>query len=371
MINILFLLNELDDISHTRMTLDIVSGLDKRKYNPYVYSLKRKGGLEKEFEHVLNGCFFTSSGNIIDDIFRISNIVIQSQISIVQTPALRSEFTVFAVRFLNSSRRPFVHIAVRFNYLFGNISLYHILKNLFYLISIRTADLNVCVGKHIQKRLVRNLRISPNKTCFIPNVIRFRSERVLGIDPKEYFTLKKDVPIILYTGSLIERKNIVFLIKSLSLVRQPYYCLIVGEGKEKEKIENLIINLNLRKKIILTGYFRNISGFLKTADIFVMPSKGEGLSLSVIEAMRAGVPSVVSDIEGNRELISNMKEGLVFPLHDGNKLASAVSRLLENQKLRRKLGENARRKAKKLYNLGQMLTRYSFLYDKYTKRFWV
>ncbi|MCL4338888.1 glycosyltransferase family 4 protein [Patescibacteria group bacterium] len=367
MVNILFLLNELDDISHTRMTLDIVSSLDKRKYNPYVYSLKRKGSLEKEFKSLVKEHFYISSENVIGDVLSIKNIISKSEISIVQTPALRSDFTIFAVRLLYFGRRPFFHIAVRFNYLFKNISLYHIAKKILYLISIRIADLNVCVGKHIRNRLIENLKIPSKKVCFIPNVISFGSEKLVEDNLGKNFNLKRDIPIILYTGSLIERKNTVFLVKCLALVKRPYYCFLVGEGPERKKIAGLIDQLNLKGKIILTGYFRHISSFLKIADIFVMPSKDEGLSLSVIEAMHAGVPSIVSDIEGNRELIGNLKEGLVFPLQDSKKFTSEISLLLENQELRRKLGENAIRKARKLYNFKKMLNEYDDLYQNVLK----
>lgn len=360
---ILFLLNELDDISFDRMVLIIAASLDQKKFTPYVYSLKKNGKLCEEFEAQLHDHFFTSSGSMLVDAIKIAQFVVKHPKCIIQTPALRSDYVVFLVKAMLLGLVPFYHIAVRHNYLFQNNSLYNFVKNILYFFSCRTVDKNVCVGKFIRKKLTDHIGINPSKIVTIANGVKYFPPNIIeSAKNKKALKLKEGIPVIIYIGSFIKRKNLLFLIDALSQIDRDYYCLLFGDGPERKNIEKRIIDRGLRNKIILINFRKNIENYLTFADIFVMPSLDEGLSLSIIEAMQAGLPCAVSDIPGNRELIDEDKEGLIFSPYNRHSCAGVLFRLLKDKVLSGNYGKNARKKANVYYNEKYMLESYNKLY---------
>jgi len=107
-------------------------------------------------------------------------------------------------------------------------------------------------------------------------------------------------------GRLAYPKNYEFLINSylaVKALKPKAKLLLIGEGPERDKYENLIKLYQLEKEIILTGEIIDASCYLKAFDLFVLPSVFEGLSLSLIAAVQAGVPALASRVGGNEEVI--------------------------------------------------------------------
>ncbi len=366
---ILFILNELDDISFDRMVLKIVDSLDKKRLTPYVYSLKENGMLYKEFKARLGDNFYTSSGSVLIDSIKIAQFIVKHPKCIIQTPALRSDYAVFLARAILLGLVPFYHIAVRHNYLFREKNIYHFSKNILYFFSIRLVSMNICVARHIEKGIMDQLKLSQNKLITIPNGVRYmpdkrRSKRILRL-----LSLPKRTPIIIYTGSFDFRKNLTYLLRVLSEINKDFFCILVGRGPEKEKLERCIINKDLEGKVILIDYQKNIYDYLAISDIFVMPSIDEGLSLSIIEAMQAGLACAVSDIPGNRELIDDAKDGFLFPLDDLHSCVQLLSQMIGDDKLRQMIGKKAQKKANNLYQESRMIRNYKNLYNSISLKF--
>lgn len=107
-------------------------------------------------------------------------------------------------------------------------------------------------------------------------------------------------------GRLAYPKNYEFLIntyKAVKSIRPEARLVIIGEGPERVKYEGLIKSYGLEKEVILAGELPEASRYLKAFNLFVLPSIFEGLSLSLIEAVRAGVPVLASRVGGNEEII--------------------------------------------------------------------
>lgn len=107
-------------------------------------------------------------------------------------------------------------------------------------------------------------------------------------------------------GRLAYPKNYEFLINSyldLKTIKPQAKLLIIGEGPERDKYENLIKLYHLENEVILTGEMVGASNYLKAFDLFVLPSIFEGLSLSLIEAVQAEIPAVASRVGGNEEIV--------------------------------------------------------------------
>jgi len=139
--------------------------------------------------------------------------------------------------------------------------------------------------------------------------------------------------------------------------------IIIGEGEERKNLEKLISSLNLKNQVILKGRIDNASCLLKAFDIYVCSSVKEGLSYTIIEAMRAGLPIAATRVGGNSELIESQKNGILVKAGDSNALADAIQIFKNNQALSNKLGNNARQKALAEFGLKQMARKTKMIYD--------
>jgi glycosyltransferase involved in cell wall biosynthesis len=116
----------------------------------------------------------------------------------------------------------------------------------------------------------------------------------------------KDKFLIGSIGRLDYQKNYEFLIEvfpEILKIKPEAIALIVGEGDERKKLENLIEKANLKEKIFLIGELKDASKYSRAFDLFILPSRYEGLSITLIEALFAQIPILASDVGGNKEII--------------------------------------------------------------------
>jgi glycosyltransferase involved in cell wall biosynthesis len=114
----------------------------------------------------------------------------------------------------------------------------------------------------------------------------------------------------------------------------------------------------LEARVHFLGPQKDAKAFLLSADIFVMPSLSEGMSVALLEAMAAGCAVCASDIPANRELIEHETTGLLFESGDEKTLARCLDRLIADGALRNSLGEKARAKVLEDYSLEKMTGSY-------------
>src|SRR4029079_13682067 len=144
--------------------------------------------------------------------------------------------------------------------------------------------------------------------------------------------LEPNAPLAVYTGRLHPDKGLLDLVNAWRPIaeRWPTARLwLVGEGPQREELFRRISDLDLRYRICLPGAFDDTEQVLEAADMFILPSYSEGMSLSLLEAMAAGLPVVASDIPGNRSLVTHEETGLLVPARDVRSLSAAMARLLE------------------------------------------
>ncbi len=167
-------------------------------------------------------------------------------------------------------------------------------------------------------------------------------------------------------GNLYPTKGYEYLIETIHILSYNYKisvkAMIIGGGKEKKHLQNLINQYKLKNKIILTDRVDRAKVLLKAFDIYVCSSLKEGLSYTIIEAMQAGLPIVATDVGGNPELIEDNKTGLLVKSKNAKQIAEAIYKLLRDNKLRSDLGKNAKEKAEKEFTLETMINKTKSLY---------
>jgi glycosyltransferase involved in cell wall biosynthesis len=121
-------------------------------------------------------------------------------------------------------------------------------------------------------------------------------------------------------------------------------------------------NLGLNKHILFLGKRNDVAKLLSIIDIFVLPSISEGMSLTLLEAMAASKAIVATNVGGNPEVISDKKTGLMVSSKDDEGLANAVLSFLNDRQKVSLFGEEARKRAYRLFNLKKMAESYYNLY---------
>jgi glycosyltransferase involved in cell wall biosynthesis len=150
----------------------------------------------------------------------------------------------------------------------------------------------------------------------------------LGILPEE--------KVIITTSRLAKKNGIIDLVKGFFEAQKKIdnlRLLVVGEGKERKKIEKLIKKLKIEKKVIMTGFVSNdeVVKYYKIADLFVRPSHSEGMGNSFIEAMYARVPVIATPVGGIVDFLKDVETGFFCKIKDARDLSAKIIYVLDEK----------------------------------------
>ena len=142
---------------------------------------------------------------------------------------------------------------------------------------------------------------------------------------------------------------------------------LVGDGSARGAIERSCRELGLGKNVFLHGTQRDVRSLLASADVFVMASVSEGISLTLLEAMACGLPCVATDAGGNREVIVPGETGLIVPCRDASAIAQSLLLLLNQPDRRLQMGRAARTRIESHFDLRETVSSYTRLYSEVMK----
>lgn len=153
----------------------------------------------------------------------------------------------------------------------------------------------------------------------------------------------KRVDIFINASAIISRaiRNVTFL--------------IIGDGYLRNEFVELTMVLNVRDKTIFAGQCDDITSLLPIIDIGVLTSDSEGFSNAILEYMAAGIPTVATEVGGNRELVTTGENGLLVPPGDPQSVAESILMLIRNDELRLTMGNNSKHKIRQQYTTRKMI----------------
>lgn len=218
-------------------------------------------------------------------------------------------------------------------------------------------DMHTTVNDRISRK--KNIKCILNGV----DVKRFESKT------KEKLRRSRDIPhgefIIINVGNLYKVKNhllLVYIAKRLTDVIPNFKLIIIGEGTARDDIEGKIRELSLQEKVVLLGLRKDVSEWLSLADVSVLPSRSEGLSISLLEAMSHGLPVIASNAGGNKDVIVKDKNGILVEDFGIYTYSEEILRLYQNPWLREYLGKNARSTVEEKFGAKRMVKQYEALY---------
>lgn len=175
--------------------------------------------------------------------------------------------------------------------------------------------------------------------------------------------------IILYVGRLVYEKGIQHLIAAMPKILSNYHdakLVIAGKGGMIDELKAETSSLGLDNKVYFTGYMdsKRVQKMYKCADVAVFPSTYEPFGIVALEAMLAGVPTVVSDVGGLDEIITHGVDGMKSYAGNSNSIADSVTALLYDHQLATNISKKARQKVKEQFNWEKIAQDTHFTYEK-------
>ncbi|MGH7858363.1 MAG: glycosyltransferase family 4 protein [Candidatus Binatia bacterium] len=210
--------------------------------------------------------------------------------------------------------------------------------------------------------------IPPRQIVRIPNGVQIPTSCDGRDEVRSELAVGPNAGVVTFAGRLIPDKGLDWLLDAWSEVvrqRPSARLLVLGDGPERASLERQALELGLSGSVHFLGYQKEVHRYLAASDVFVLPSRREGMSNAVLEAMSHGLPAVVADdvSGGNREIVRDGMEGFVVPLEDRRQLAEALATLLAAPEIRGRMGERAREWVGARFSIDEVAEQYRSLYE--------
>jgi glycosyltransferase involved in cell wall biosynthesis len=195
----------------------------------------------------------------------------------------------------------------------------------------------VALSEIVKQTIALEYKISEDKVPVVYNGINLKNLKV-----KQSY-LNNGEFTFLHVGRFEKEKNHIGLLKAFKIFNEKYInskLQLIGDGSERNAIEEFIKTNNLSLKVELLGLKDNVYDYLYNADGFVLPSLFEGIPMTLIEAMGTGLPIIATSVGGVPNMIKNNESGILTSL-DENEIAQAMEKVYKDIEFRSKIGKNA------------------------------
>jgi len=225
----------------------------------------------------------------------------------------------------------------------------------------RLCDGVVALNSDIAAELIE-AGFAPEKIVCLPNGVQV-PEVATGIVEKE---VNKTAQIV-FVGRLHPQKGVDVLIEALGFLAQnrpnlSWQVALLGQGPLQPALEARSRELGLTNRIKFHGAVSDVNHYLAQADIFVLPSRAEGMSNALLEAMVMGLPCLATHVPGNDELIVDGENGLLVEPENPLVMSQALARLIQDKTLQVRLGQAARKSISERYAIEVIAEAYIKLY---------
>jgi glycosyltransferase involved in cell wall biosynthesis len=222
------------------------------------------------------------------------------------------------------------------------ILIIYVLKNTDYIAVVNEPIKEKIIKLHIND-LADKIMVTPNAV----DVEKYKPDNDTNFI--EDMKLDKNKPLILFVGNLVPQKGLKYLLEAKKILKTDAQLVIVGDGPLMMNLKEMVVNEDI-KDVFFTGARRDIDKIMPAGDVFVLPSTSEGFPITLLEAFAAGLPVVATNVGGIPGLVTS-DIGLVVESCDPIALASALDKMLMNDKLKERMGNAALRKSREYSTL--------------------
>ncbi len=366
-IKILHVLDSLGIGGMERVVIDVVNGLDRALFDQAVCCISRKGEAARFLREGAE-CIDLAKGAEADHFmpFKIASVIRIQKPDIIHTQSWSGVDTAIARLMTRDSRLVHSehgrnHPYIRFEPLKRKIArrcLYHL------------SDAVFAISNEVRSYYCRETGFSDKRMRVIHNGIDAR--RIDASNPqgvREELGIAMDDFVIGTVARLDTTKNTMALARAFakshgSLQGSKLKLLVVGDGDQKEEINDFLIERGLSHAVILTGSRHDVPRLLGAMNVFALSSLSEGMPITVLEAMCARLPVIATNVGALPEMVEENRTGFLIDPNDEESLSSRIAGLCRNRDLAREFGAAGRLKVEREYSLDRMLQSYAGLYLK-------
>ena len=221
----------------------------------------------------------------------------------------------------------------------------------------------IAVSGAITRRLIERDGVLPAKITVVPNSVP-PSRESHGDDLPIPAELGRG-PVVGMVARLQPEKGVTSFLKAAAHVAGEFPAarfVVVGDGPLREELFRLAEDLKVRERVLFLGFRPDAQALIKLMDVVAVPSVSEGTPLVVLEAMAAGVPVVASAVGGIPDQIRPGREGILVPPGDPGALADALTKVLRDPELARRVGEAGRQRASTKFSHENMVRKVEGIY---------
>ncbi len=348
------------------LILEISRKLDRSRFQPYIFVFEKNGKLKNEYLHSKIVVCEVDKKKGFDWLLpvKLSKMLKKHNIDIVHTHNPGNWlYGSIAARLTGI---PVVHTEhTTSDYYNYHVKRWQAIES----ILAKFTHTITAVCENVKKHMVEKSHISSSKIKVIYNAIDVDNFNVEINKSKlaQDLSLDKNCMIIGSIARFYKNKDHKTLLEafSVALKRIPNLCLLlVGDGPLRLEIEKLADDLKIAKNVKFLGNRRDVPEILKIMDVFVLSSIREGLPIALLEAMASGVPVVVTNVDGNSEVVINNETGLTVRMGDSVGLANAILQMLEDNNKARRLACNGQDLIRKKFSLNNMIKQYGQIYEE-------
>ena len=166
--------------------------------------------------------------------------------------------------------------------------------------------------------------------------------------------IPEDAFVLICAAEFSARKSQSIVIRAMEYLPERVWLILAGEGALREECQELVRKLGLENRVLFPGQVQDIPAWYAMADAAVSASRSEGLPFNIMEAMYAGLPVAASEVKGHTDLVEDGVTGLLYPYGDARACAEQIQRLIESERLRQELVQNAKADVER-YGLDRVL----------------
>lgn len=212
-------------------------------------------------------------------------------------------------------------------------------------------DILITINKEDYTLAINNMK--PKKIYYVPgvgiDVDKFSNIALDKEKKREELGISENDIMLLSVGELNKNKNHEIVLRALSRIdKKDIHYFIAGKGDLKDYLIKLAQDLNIQDRVHFLGFRNDIDEIYKVADIFCFPSFREGLSVSLMEAMAAGLPIICSNIRGNNDLIEDEVNGFLCNYDSIDNFRKSIEKLINDSELKERFGIQNKNRVLKL-----------------------
>lgn len=332
----------------------VVPRLDRELFDPHICCLRERGPLADQLEAQGIPVHVIPFHSRLDPrgLWRLARLIRRLRIDIVHAHMYRANTPATVVSMLG--------VDVRVIGQYHNVDTWETWRQrrLDAFLAHRRS-LNLAVSEAVRLNVISTLGLDPKRVRTLYNGVDTTEFR--PADPERRAMLRRALgwpqhaSVIVLAARLVPQKNHAFVIEHAPEIVRDFpnaYFVFAGGGPDEQRLKELAVARRVAEHVVFLGPRDDIADVLAASDISILPSSKEGFSNTVLESMACGLPTVASDVGGNREVIDHGIDGLLLEMQDSpqgprphaSQFVRFVRRLLADEQLRARLRANALKK---------------------------